>query len=186
MLAQILDRIKNILLSPKSEFAAVKTDGATIQQVYKDYAIFVAALPAIGTILSFGSFLGFGMRFKMAVVSYLIMLGSFYVSAHIVNYLAPNFGSTKDLTHALKLVVYASTPSMVAGLFAFLGGLSGLLSLAGLIYGIYLFYLGMPIFMDTPSEKVITYMVAAFLVSLIVYFLLSWILLPIFGLSIAL
>ena len=179
----IVDRIKNILTTPQTEFAAIKAEPADIQQIYRDFLVIVAALPAIGTIISFGHPLGFGTRFKMAIAGYLIMLVSFYISAQIINYLAPKFSSSKNLGNALKLVGYSSTPYLVAGLLTFIGALGGLLVLAGGIYSIYLFYLGLPIFMETPRDRVVMYMVVAFVVSLLVYVVLSWLLFPLFGVS---
>lgn len=179
----IFDRIKNILMAPKSEFPTLKAESIDVVGLYKQYLIYIAALPAIGTIISFGTYFGFGYRFKMAIISYIVMLVSFYISAFIIDALAPSFNSTKNQTNALKLVGYASTPSMVGQFFAFLPGIGWLLSLIGAIYSIYLFYLGLPVFMDTPQEKTIFYMVVAFVVSFVVYLVLGAILFPIFGLS---
>lgn len=179
----IIERIKNILITPKTEFPALKSDTADIGRLYKEYIVYVAAMPAVGVILNYGKYAGIGYRFRFAIVNYLVLLGSFYLSAYIINSLAPSFRSTKNMTNALKLTVYAATPTLVAGLLAFLPGLGALLSLVGLLYAVYLFYIGLPVFMETPQESVITFMVAAFVVSLVVYFILMWVLGPIFGVS---
>lgn len=179
----IVDRIKNILLTPQSEFPTLKAEATDVAGLYKEYLIYIAALPAIGTLLSFGQFFGFGYRFKLAIIGYLVTLVSFYISAYIIDALAASFNSTKNQVNALKLVGYASAPSMVGQFFTFIPGIGWLLSLAGTIYSIYLFYLGLPVFMDTPQEKTVIYMVAAFLISIVVYVVLAAILFPIFGLS---
>ncbi|MCA9742752.1 MAG: YIP1 family protein [Deferribacteres bacterium] len=179
----IIDRIKNILMAPKSEFPTVKAEAVDIAGYYKSYLIYIAALPAIGTLLSFGAYWGFSYRLRLAIISYLVTLASFYISAFIINELAQTFQSTKSLINALKLVGYAATASMVGQLLAFLPGIGWLLSLAGSVYSIYLFYLGIPIFMDTPQEKTILYMVVAFLVSIVVYSILAAVLFPFFGVS---
>ena len=180
---EIVNRIKGILLAPKAEFPKLKEEAVDIAGLYTQYLLIIAALPAVGTLLSGGEFISFGTRLKLAVVGYVITLVSFYVSAFVIDALAPSFNSTKNLTNALKLVGYASTPSMVGRLLAFLPGIGWLLGLAGAIYSIYLFYLGLPVFMETPQEKTIVYMIVAFLVSIVVYTILSFILLPFFGLS---
>jgi len=174
----LIDRIKNILLSPKSELQQVRAEASSIQQLYSQYLIIVAALPAVGTLLlywrtGFGSF---GMSLRAAVSSYLVILASAYISARIVDYLASNFSSTKDMTDSLKLVAYSFTPSLLAGLFAFVPGLRGLIVLAGMLYSIYLLYLGLPILKDTPSDRVVPYMIAIFVVSIIVFFVINGIL----------
>ena len=179
----IIDRIKNILMVPKSEFPTLKAEATDVAGLYKEYLLYIAALPAIGTLLSFGAFWGFGYRRKLAIIGYVVTLASFYISAFIIDALAQSFNSTKDLTNSLKLVGYASTPSMVGRLFTFLPGIGWLLSLAGSIYSIYLFYLGLPVFMDTPPDKTVIYMIVAFLVSIVVYAVLAALLFPLFGLS---
>lgn len=179
----IFDRIKNILMAPKSEFPTLKAEQVDVADYYKSYLLYIAALPAIGTLLSFGAVWSFGYRLRLAIISYLVTLASFYISAFIINELSQTFKSTKSLINALKLVGYAATASMVGQLLAFLPGIGWLLSLAGSVYSIYLFYLGLPVFMDTPQEKTIVYMVVAFLVSLVVYSVLAALLFPIFGVS---
>lgn len=178
----VVDRVKNILLTPKSEWEAIKSEAAGIQQIYTTYLVIVAALPAVGQLLGMAR-LGFGYSLRLAVTSYLVSLASVYVSALIVDNLANNFSSTKDMNQAFKLVAYALTPSYVAAVLAFLPGLGLLIGLAGAAYSVYLFYLGLPVLMRTPQDKVIPYMLAAFIVSIVVYFFLYAILGFIFGVS---
>lgn len=178
-----LIRVKSILVEPTVEFPKLREETIDIVQLYKSYLVLIAALPALGTLLGGSQFLSFGLRFKYAIVGYLITLGSFYVSALIIDALAPRFDSTKNVTNALKLVGYASTPLMMGRFLAFLPGIGWILSLAGLLYSIYQFYLGLPVFMDTPREKTVSFMVVSFLVSLAVYAVLGFVLLPFFGLT---
>jgi hypothetical protein len=125
--------------------------------------------------------LGFGYSLRLAVTGYLVALASVYVSALIVDNLATNFRSAKNMNNAFKLVAYAWTPSLVAGLLSFLPGLGWLIGLAGALYSIYLFYLGLPVLMQTPQDKVIPYMVATAVVSIVVYVILGAILGVVFG-----
>ncbi|MEO7210063.1 MAG: YIP1 family protein, partial [Chitinophagaceae bacterium] len=86
-----------------------------------------------------------------------------------------------------QLVVYASTPSLVAGLFAFLPLLSSIVVLAGVVYTIYLWYLGLGPIKNTPEDKKVVYLLVTYAVLLVVYLILSailaLILIPIFGLG---
>jgi hypothetical protein len=178
----VVDRAKNILLTPKSEWETIKGESAGIQQIYTQYLVIVAAFPAVGQLLGMAR-LGFGNSLRLTVTSYLVSLASVYVSALIVDNLANSFSSTKDMKQAFKLVAYALTPSYVAAVLAFLPGLGWLVGLAGAAYSVYLFYLGLPVLMRTPQDKVIPYMLAAFIVSIVVYFFLFAILGFIFGVS---
>jgi len=68
----------------------------------------------------------------------------------------------------LKLVAYASTPAWVAGVVGLFPPLAVLGILAGL-YGIYLFYLGLPPVMQTPGDKVIPYMLVSAIIIVVLY-----------------
>jgi hypothetical protein len=177
----VVNRVKNILLAPKSEFPALKTESIDVAGYYKQYLIYVAALPAIGTIIFVEG--SFGERFGMAIVGYIVALAGFYISALIIDVLATSFSSTKSQIAALKLVGYAWTPSMLGQFFFFFPGIGWLIGLAGTLYSIYLFYLGLPVFMDTPQEKTVVYMIVAFIVSIVVYLILGGILSSVFGVS---
>lgn len=71
-----------------------------------------------------------------------------YVIAIVTDALAPTFGGTKNQSNALKLVVYAMTPIWLAGVFLLIPQLR----ILGL-YGLYLFWLGIPALMKAPDEK---------------------------------
>ena len=80
--------------------------------------------------------------------------------------LAPNFRSSGSTAQALKLVAYASTPVWVAGVFYLVLVLAPLALFAAL-YAVYLFYLGVPVLMKTPPDKVVPFMVVAALVIIV-------------------
>jgi hypothetical protein len=81
-----------------------------------------------------------------------------YVMAFIVDALAPSFGGQKDMVRAFKLVAYSGTAAYVAGVFGLVPML-GIIVLAAALYGIYIFYLGLPRLMRNPADKSIIYMV---------------------------
>jgi hypothetical protein len=105
---------------------------------------------------------------------------------HVLDFLAPNFGSQKNFGRAVQLVAYSYTPSWVAGIFYIIPALGILALLAGL-YGLYLLYLGLPQIMKTPDDKVVIYLVVTIVAVIIVSFILTAILTAvvfgIFGLS---
>ena len=97
-----------------------------------------------------------------------LALGGVYLAAFIIEKLAPNFQSRGDTLQALKLVAYANTAFWVAGVCNILPFLGVLGMIAGGIYSIYLFYLGLPVMMKTPQDKVIPYMIVSAVVILII------------------
>jgi uncharacterized membrane protein len=66
------------------------------------------------------------------------------------------------------MVAFSSTPSWVAGVLQ-LVPLLGALALLAALYGVYLFYLGLPSVMKTPPDKVIPYMVVSVVVIIVIF-----------------
>jgi hypothetical protein len=165
---KLIARVKAILLTPKTEWPVIAGEQATVADLYKNYIVILAALPAIAyfikfSILGVGGF-GFGFREGMGagimhmVVSYLISLGVVYVAALIADALAPTFGAQKNQVQALKAISYSWTASWVAGIGILLGvWIGGLIGLAGLIYAIYLLNMGLQQTMKCPPEKAAGY-----------------------------
>lgn len=95
--------------------------------------------------------------------------------------LAPTFGSEKNLDKSAQLVAYSNTPNWVAGLLSFIPVIGWLLVIAGWIYSIYLFYIGLGPLKGTPEDKKVVYMIVAFIVMIAVVFVISAVLMAIFG-----
>lgn len=179
----LVDRVKNIMLTPKTEWTAVHAEKMSVQEIYVQYLVLLAALPAAGQLLSLGRLGGFNIALRMAIISYIASLVGAYVTSLVVDNLANSFASTRNMNNAFKLVAYGMTPSLIAGLLVFLPSIGALAALAGAIYGIYLFYLGLPVLMNTPQDRVVPYMIVSFLALLVVYFILGWILAVFLGVS---
>jgi hypothetical protein len=173
----LVERVQDILLRPKEAWPEIKAKETTIVDLFRSYAIILAIIPAaaqiIGvTVIGF-SFMGlryrtpFGSALAHGLLSYCTSLASLYVIAFIMDSLAPKFASQKNMLNAFKLAVYSWTPSWVVGVLLIIPALSWLVALASL-YGLYLFYLGLPLLMDTPRDKVTIYFLVVVALSIIV------------------
>ena len=165
--SKLIERVKGILLSPKTEWEKIAAETTDVKSLYIGYAMILAAIPAIcgfigstvigvslpivGTIRT-----GVAAALVQLVLSYVLGLAVIYVVSLIVNALAPTFDGQKDPIQALKLVVYASTPVWLAGVFSLIPLLSVLGIVAGL-YGLYLLYIGLTPLMKNPQDKSIGY-----------------------------
>jgi hypothetical protein len=172
----IVDRAKNMILQPKAEFQVIDGETHTVKDLYLNYAMILAAIPAVAGFIGF-SIIGLGgvlsqyripiaSGIAMMIVKYLLSLASVYVLALIIDALAPNFGSQKNFMQALKLVIFSMTAAWLAGVFSILPALS-ILGILGL-YSLYVLYLGLPILMKTPEDKVIPYFVVILIVAVVV------------------
>jgi hypothetical protein len=165
--AKLIERAKNICLSPSTEWPKIAGESATTQSLFTGYAMILAAIPAIcgfigmtvigmsmpivGTVRT-----GVAAGLVQLIVGYVLGLVAVYILSIIINVLAPTFDGQKDPINALKLAVYAYTPSWLAGILMLVPLLGMLVILAGL-YGIYLLYLGLPHLMKNPAEKSVGY-----------------------------
>jgi Yip1 domain len=185
----IVQRVKDIILKPKEAWQEIKTEPATVSQLFTSYAALLALIPPLAFFVgfnvlsaSFGFYFGRGIGY--AAVQYVLSLAGLYIFGLIIDALAPSFGSQKNKVNAMKVAVYSMTPYWVASLLYIipslaLGGLVGLVSL----YSIYLFYLGLPVLMETPQEKTLGYVIVVIVVSLIIFALIGAITGGIFGMG---
>ena len=177
----IVQRVKDIILKPTDTWAEIKTEQTTIKKLYTSYAMILAAIPPIASFIGM-SLLGYSMfkgsyrlsfewGISHAVVSYVLSLVGVYVVALIIDALAPNFGSQKNMINAIKVAVYSWTPFWIAGILMIIPALSPIALLLSL-YSLYLLYLGLPILMDTPKDEAMGYCIVTIVVSIVVFFLI--------------
>ena len=176
-------RVIGILTRPADEWRVIQSEPATVEGLVRNYAAPLAAIPAICRFIGF-SLLGFSVpffgavrigivrSFVGAVVSWVLVLVGAWIAAIVIEKLAPTFKSQGSTAQALKLVVCSMTPVWVAGVLNLVPWLSVLTVIAAL-YSVYLFYLGLPIIMGTPSDKVIPYMLVSAFVIIVVSSILS-------------
>ncbi|HEV8149360.1 MAG TPA: Yip1 family protein [Gemmatimonadales bacterium] len=177
----LVDRVKAILLNPRTEWAVIESEPATPASLYKGYAVPLAAIPAIAGLIGLTVFgvsfvgmrvtLGFGDALAGAAVRFVGALLGVYVLALIIDALAPSFGGQKNSTQALKVAVYSSTASWLAGVFLIIPSL-GVLSVLGL-YSLYLLYLGLPQLMKSPADKALVYTVVVVVCGVVIFLLVG-------------
>ncbi|HEY5806488.1 MAG TPA: Yip1 family protein [Povalibacter sp.] len=175
---KLIARVKAILLTPKTEWPVIAGEPATVADLYKNYIILLAAIPAvfgflklslIGISIPFAGTIrvGIGMGLSNMVLTYVLSLVGVFLLTLIVDALAPTFGGQKDQIQALKVVTYSYTASWVAGVAQILPGLGMLLALLGGLYGIYLLYLGLPHTMKCPPEKAVGYTAVTIILAIV-------------------
>lgn len=186
---EIINRVKNILVVPKEEWATIEAENKSHKEILTSYLLLLALIPAVCQFIRYGlagyNVLGvhiggtvsWGIR--QALVLYISMVGGVYLTAWIVDLLAESFGSTKNFDKAFALVAYSYTPMCVAGVFYLLPSLSVLATLAGL-YGLYILYTGLKPMMKTPDEKQVVYFVVSLISVIVVSAILSTVLTTIF------
>ena len=181
---EIVNRVKQILISPKTEWPIIDGENDSHITVLTKYVLLLAAIPAVAAFIGSGligysvfghHFASVSMGIRQAIVQYISMVGGVYLTAFVIDLLAPNFGSQKNFDKAFSLVAYSFTPAFVGGIFLFYIPLTIISSLASL-YGLYLLYIGLTPMMKTSEEKRTSYFIVSLLVMLVGLFIVSTIL----------
>lgn len=190
----LVDRVKNILITPKTEWEVIKNEQTSTSDLFTKYVLILALIPVIATFIGqslIGISLGPFGSYKIpvsngliyAVVYYILSIVGVYLVAFIIDALAPSFGSTKNMDASLKVAVYSYTAAWIAGIFSIIPIL-GILGILGL-YSLYLMYLGLKIVKDTPQDKLVGYLVVVIIIAIVIYFVIGMIVaaiaLPSFG-----
>ena len=171
----IIERVKNILLTPKTEWEVINGETATPQSLLIGYVLPLAIVAAAGSLLKGLLFAGtFGLKYFIltAVIAFIASVISYYITVIIVDMLAPSFASEKNMGKSAQLVAYSGTPSYVGALLSFIPIVGWLIALAAWAYGVYLMYLGIGPLKKTPEDKKVVYMIVAFLIMIVLYFII--------------
>jgi Yip1 domain len=176
----ILQRVRNIIMTPKTEWPVIAAEEPNTAEIFKGYVLPLALIPAIAYVIGLGV-IGMGMKssfswgIAMGLIQFILAFAGVYISAYVIAFLAPKFGSQQDMGRAVQLVAYSYTPAWVAGILSIVPAL-GILALVGGIYGLYLMYLGLPHMMKTPQDKVIAYLVVSIVAVIVTYWIITLVL----------
>ncbi len=174
-----IDRAVSILKNPQAELNKVKSEQISKDYLIKQYIAILAIIPAVAYIIGNG-FVGINLgllgSFKLPIVtaivggvlSYILSIVGFYVTSIVINALAPNFNSKQNENQAMKLAAYAYTPVLLGGVFNIIPMLS-IIGLLFSLYGLYILYLGVPVLMETPQDKALTYTIVVIVAMIVIY-----------------
>ena len=192
----LMARAQGICLKPKEEWVKIQGESTPVKTLFLQYVIPLAAIPAAAQFIGYGligvrvPFFGnlrlpFGTAIVRALLTFVLTAAAAYVAGLIINALAPSFASKQNMEAAMKLAVYALTPSWIAGVLYIIPALSILVGLAGL-YGLYILYLGFQApMMETPKEKVMSYFLVSLVVMVVLWLVIGLIIGSVFALGAA-
>jgi hypothetical protein len=181
---KLIARVKAILMTPKTEWPVIAAEPATAGDIFKNYVIWLAGLGAIASFVS-NSIIGHSMwilgtirvpvtiGLTHAILNWVMTLVFTWLFAWLIDALAPTFGGQKNRVQALKAAAYAFTAGWVGSVALILPVLGVLIAIAGVVYGIYLLYLGLPQTMKCPPEKAGAYTAVTVVIAIIAGWILS-------------
>lgn len=166
----IVGRVKGILLTPETEWAAIEHEPGAPAYLFANYVVYLAAIPPLAGFIG-SSIIGVTgpagtSRVQLfpgllgAVIAYVLSFAIVYLVAIIIDQLAPRFGGQKDFSSALKVTVYSFTPYWVLGVCQMIAGLR-FVGYVVAFFGIYLLWTGLPRLMKAPPDKAVAYVAVA-------------------------
>ena len=179
----IKSRVRNILLTPNTEWPAIAEEPTPPGDLVTGYVIPLAAIGAIAGFIG-GSLVGMSLPFVGtyrvpimtglvgAVLAFIFAIAGVFILAFIINALAPTFGAQQDSNKAFKVAVYLYTPAWIAGVLQIVPAL-GILGVIAALYGLYLLYLGLPALMKCPQDKAIGYTAVVVVCAIILSFVVT-------------
>ncbi len=181
-IAALIGRVQRLLLSPVTEWEAIASETGDMQKIYMNYVgplvIAAAVAAAIGQLL-IGINVGFvtvrmplGTVLTFLILQIVLTLVSVYINAYVINALAPQFGGTQDMSKAFKVAAYSPTATWIAGLITILPQLAIVVWL-GILYSLYLLYLGLPKLMQPSADKAVPYTIAIVAVMIVIYIVIG-------------
>jgi hypothetical protein len=144
------------------------------------YVLPLAAIGAIasvlGSLLFLGALIG-GVAVVPAVIGAAVGVGftllGVFLFGILINALASSFGSQPNQTRANQLAAYSATASLVGAWGAIIPFLGWLLAIAGAVYSIALFYMGLTPMMGTPEDKRVLYTLVLALICIVAYWVVG-------------
>ena len=177
-ISKTINQVINLITKPKQTLQEVSSQSMTRNDI-------IIYLAIVGIPSFIGILVGYGLlwssnflivaAFIGAIVYYIVAIIGVIIVGYLINAFAQTFKSQQNQAQALKLVAYASTPWLLAGIFYIIPfyGIGFLTMLAG-IYGLYIFYLGLPIFMGTPKDQQVPYLIIGAVIMFIIMGVLYW------------
>ncbi|MDA4128633.1 MAG: zinc ribbon domain-containing protein [Thaumarchaeota archaeon] len=179
---RITNAFKNAIDLVKNPVAFMKQNKDVVPPVNStmiNYVAVLAAIPFFATLIgdlwyySFFRFFGFaggffGYAIAHAIVTYILDVAAVFVVGFVIWKLAPSFGTTTDQAKSTLLAAYVYTPVFLISILNIIPFI-GWITVLGLLYGLYILYLGLPILLNTPADRVIIYVVAILVAAFVVY-----------------
>jgi len=171
-----IDLVKN----PVGVMMAYRDSDLPVNSVMIYYVAVLAAVPFIATLIGdlwyygiFGylgilGFGGYGYAVVSAILTYIGDVVGVFILGYLISMLAPSFGANTTLPRAIKLAAYVFTPVFLLSVL-YIIPFVGFLVIFGVLYGLYILYLGLPVLTNAPKDRVLTFTIVIVVVAVVIY-----------------
>lgn len=148
----LVRRAGNILRRPRREWAAIAAEPGAIGWGLPGYVAILAGL-ALAVEFAVGLAAGVppGAASATALSGYVEALAGLALLTLLARDLAPRFGGVGDLGRSFKLAVFGCTPAWLGGMLLPVPRIGPSLALLASLYGLYVYFLGIPALIGVPA-----------------------------------
>ena len=165
---------------PNKEWMIIKDEDHSFRDLFIDYA---GPLMTLGSITIFirNLFLEYSLlgNILYALIFFISMLGSMYISSLVINELSSSFGLQRNISRFYTLVIYSSTAIYLTKAITNLNDQLSILIIFSL-YSVYLFWLGSEKMFQIDDSRKMGFVVISSLLIFLTFELLQRIILSIF------
>lgn len=163
----MIHHVVGLFTHPDREWREIRGDAEeSIRHTYFTHTLILAAIPAVSAFIGTTQIgwvisnrpavmLTVQSAMWMAIMSYFTMLCGVAVMGSFIHWMARTYDANPTLARCVAFATYTSTPLFIAGLAAlyphlWLGMIVGT---AAISYTVYLLYVGLPTFMNIPTDE---------------------------------
>ena len=162
--SQLLFAIRDIILYPDDTFEQIKKDNTDIVALLKAYALPIYLIPALCAFIQhtvIGEFVPWKGSYQVPITSgmYQFIFGIIWKFITLFGLalgfakFSTRFQIESDFFQTFKLVLYATTPYYISGIFVFIPLITFFTFVGGFIWSVYLLFIGLPKMLLCPSAK---------------------------------
>jgi len=177
MVMEAINKAIELAKNPTGFMTSDKDAPASVNGIIMNYAAILAVIPFFAILLgdlwynvAFYHYEGgriVAAAFVHALLIAILYVVAVYIIGYVIQELAPSFGTAKDQVKSMKLSAYVFTPVFLISALSIIPPL-GILGFIGALYGLYIFYIGLPIVLGTAKDRVVPYLVVTLVVALVV------------------
>jgi hypothetical protein len=162
----MINHVWGLFAHPDQEWQEITGEERNVGHLHLGEVLVLAAIPAISAFIGttqIGWSIGAGdavkltesSAFQLTLLSYLAMLAGVAVMGGFIHWMSRTYDANPTLVQCIVFAAYTATPLFIGGLAAlyphiWLGMIVGT---AAICYTTYLLYVGLPTFMNIPSDE---------------------------------
>lgn len=175
-----LNRLKNIILNPISEWEKIKSESISIKDIFIIYLLPLlligCSLKLIGRFLTLKDY-NFIYLLSSCLSYFIISIIVILISSWVISEILPKFKHEKQFANVLQLVTFSLFPSII---FIGISSLHPDLTFINLfsVYSVIIFWFGITRLLQIPVESKIGFTLISLFIIILTTIVLSFILMP--------